>query len=725
MSTIIVIGDRMYIDVLVEVIAGKDQTFTYKLKEGMKVLPGVRVLVPFGRQALEGFVLKNNPNNNFDYEVKEVIKIIDEEPVINKEMMELGKYISKKTLSPLILAYQTMLPAALKARKNTEVNKKYDTYLIITNKIPVLKTDNQRKIYDMVLNGPILKKECTSISAYTVKSLLEKEFIREEKKEVYRINDGHEIIKNDFILNDEQKQVLNKITFDKFQPYLLHGVTGSGKTLVYMKLIEQVLKKEKEAILLVPEISLTPQVVNIFKKEFGSTVAILHSALSAGEKYDEWRKIERKEVSIVIGARSAIFAPFTNLGIIIIDEEHSETYKQENTPKYSAIDVAIKRAKTYNIPIILGSATPSIESYTRAKNKIYTLLEMKNRVNKNMPEIELVDMKEEFKKGNRVFSETLKNNLNEVLKNNQQAIILLNRRGFSTIISCKECGFTHKCPNCDIPLIYHKGLNQMRCHYCNYIVPKLTECPVCKSDSINDFGMGTEKLEELIKKEFQEAKVVRMDFDTTRNKGTHEKIISEFRDEKYNVLVGTQMIAKGLDFPKVTLVGVINGDSSLNIPDFRSAERTFQLLSQISGRAGRADLKGKVIIQGFNMNHYSIVLSSKNNYSQFYNEEMKIRKKLKYPPFYNLCLIKIQGKEFKFLYNEGEKIASYLRKNTSTTVLGPSSGKFPKINNIYSLNIIIKYKDTKEIYEKLNFIRNKYLEVRKIKVDIDLNPFQI
>ena len=715
----------MYIDVLVEVMAGKDQTFTYKIDKNLNIKPGMRVLVPFGRQTLEGFILRENSNKSFDYNIKEIIKIIDEHPVINEEMMNLGKYISKKTLSPLITCYQTMLPSALKARKKNDIKKKYDIYLTVTNKIPILKTDNQKEIYNLILNGPVLKKECTNISTYTVKSLIEKEYIKEEKKEVYRINESSIIEKNNLVPNENQKTVIDQIKLNEFMPYLLHGVTGSGKTLVYIKLIEKILELGKEAILLVPEISLTPQVVNIFKKEFGDTVAILHSALSAGEKYDEWRKIERKEVSIVIGARSAVFAPFTNLGIIIIDEEHSETYKQECTPKYSAIDVAIKRAKTYNIPVVLGSATPSIDSYTRAKANIYKLLEMKSRVNENMPDITLVNMKDEFKKGNRIFSEVLKHKINEKLEKNEQIIILLNRRGFSTTITCKECGFTHKCPNCDIPLIYHKGLNQMKCHYCNYSVPKLKLCPSCHNDSLSSFGMGTEKLEEEIKKEFPLSKTIRMDFDTTRNKGTHAKIIEDFKNEKYNILVGTQMIAKGLDFPKVTLVGVISGDSSLNIPDFRSAERTFQLLSQISGRAGRDKLKGEVIIQGFNMDHYSIVLSKNNDYYNFYKEEMNIRKKLKYPPFYNLCLIKLQSRDFNFVYSEGEKIANYLRNNTNNIVLGPSNGMMPKINNIYYLNIIIKYKNTKEIYEKLLFIKDKYLEVKKMKIEVDLNPFQI
>ena len=479
----------------------------------------------------------------------------------------------------------------------------------------------------------------------------------------------------------------------------------------------------KEAILLVPEISLTPQVVDIFKKHFGKIIAILHSSLSNGEKYDEWRKIEKGEVSIVIGARSAIFAPFTNLGIIIIDEEHSQTYKQENTPRYNVIDVAIKRAKTYNCPLVLGSATPSVESYTRAKTGVYELLEMKNRVNKNLPKVTLIDMKNEFKKGNRVFSEILTAKINDRLEKNEQIIILLNRRGFSTVMTCKECGYTHKCPNCDIPLTYHKSSNSMRCHYCDYRAPKLYECPECHSKNINALGMGTEKLEMLINEKFPLAKTIRMDVDTTQNKGSHERIIGAFRAGEYNVLVGTQMIAKGLDFPNVTLVGVVNGDSSLNIPDFRSAERTYQLLNQIAGRAGRGEKIGEVIIQGFNMNHYSIVSASKHDYWSFYNEEIKIRRKLKYPPYYNLCNIKISGKKYEDVIDEASKIAVYLKKEIpDDIILGPSTANMPKINNIYYVGVIIKFKNTKDIIGAINFVNNKYSTNNKVNVDIDLNP---
>lgn len=718
----------MYAEVLVEIKAkAVDKTFTYKIPDGMELKVGVRVLVPFGRRNLEGFVLNIFDDGNFEYELKNITSVIDEKPVINSEMLRLGKYISKKTLSPLITAYQTMLPSALKAKNGFNINKKYVSYLIVCVENPVLKTDKQKEVFDYIKsNGKVLKKNAVNISAYTVKSLIEKGYIKEVKEEVYRLSDDIEIEKTDFPLTESQSEVISKIDLSNFKPYLLHGVTGSGKTLVYIKLIEKVIEMGKEVILLVPEISLTPQMVNIFKKHFGKVVAILHSGLSDGEKYDEWRKIENKEVSIVIGARSAVFAPFTNLGLIIIDEEHSATYKQENLPKYSAIDVAIWRCKNYNVPLVLGSATPSIESYTRAKTGTYELLEMKRRVNNNLPLVSLVDMKDEFKKGNRIFSSLVISKLTDCLNKGHQAIVLLNRRGFSTVISCKECGFTHKCPNCDIPLTYHKSTNSMKCHYCDYKTYKFLECPECHSKNINSLGMGTEKLEDLINENFMGAKVVRMDVDTTRNKGSHARIINDFKEGKYNVLLGTQMISKGLDFSNVTLVIVINGDSSLNVPDFRSAERTFQLLNQVAGRAGRGDKKGEVIIQGFNMNHYSIVCASTHDYSSFYKEELKIRKTLKYPPYYNLCHIKISGKDYDKVYEEAEKISYYLRKEIpNNIILGPSSSNIPKINNIYYVGIIIKFKNTNEIISALNFVNDKYKTNSKVMVEVDLNPIKL
>lgn len=709
-----------------------DKTFTYliPLKYRDKIKIGIRVLVPFGKQKLEGFVL-NISNDLPEYSLKEVIDIIDLEPVLNSELLELGKYISKKTLCNLITVYQAMLPVALKAKNGKVINKKYDTYVIINNNdFNDIKSNKQLEILNLIKSkNKVLKKEVNDISAYSVKVLIEKGYLKEIKEESYRIKRSD--IEKDIpkVLNDEQLVVKTEIVknLDKFIPFLVHGVTGSGKTEVYMHVIEEVLKKGKQALVLVPEISLTPQFVLQFERRFGSDIAILHSRLSDGEKYDEWRKIIRNEVNIVIGARSAVFAPLNNIGIIIIDEEHTSTYKQDNNPHYSAIDVSLYRARKYNCPVVLGSATPSIESYTRAKTGVYKLLELKNRVNKQMPLVKLVDMKDEMRKGNRVLCEDLITSLNLCLKKDEQAIILLNRRGFSTILTCKSCGYTSKCPNCDIPLTYHKTSNTTRCHYCGYGSSKINICPSCGSREINYFGMGTEKLEQWINENIEGAKTIRMDIDTTSNKGSHEKIINDFKNKKYNILIGTQMIAKGLDFKDVTLVGVVNGDASLNIPDFRSAERTFQLLNQVAGRAGRSEKLGKVIIQGFNINHYSIRYASTHNYHDFYEEEMRIRKDLKYPPYYNLCLIKVSGNDYQKVSDNAIKISNYLKRELEgkIMVLGPTSANIPKINNTYYLNIILKYKKTEYILTPLNFIKDEYKSNRQINLDIYLNPNQI
>ncbi len=716
----------MYLEVLVELKAKNlDKTFTYKTSD-CSVKVGTRVLVPFGRQKLEGFVL-NIHNNKPDYEVKEIISVIDSEPVLNSEMLKLGKYISKKTLCNLISAYQTMLPNALKVKNGRVINKKIVSYIELIDENYITKSLSQNKIIDLLKKDKKVKKsDLNKISSSSVNTLLKNNVIKEIKEEEYRLKNDVEKVIDNKELTIEQKETLDKIKYNQFRPYLIHGVTGSGKTEVYMRAIENVLQLNKEAIVLVPEISLTPQLVNIFKSRFGSKIAILHSGLSDGEKYDEWRKIERKEVSIVIGARSAIFAPFENLGIIIIDEEHSSTYKQENTPKYNAIDIALYRAKNYNIPVILGSATPSIESYTRAKTGIYELCTMKKRVNDNLPNVTLIDMKDEIKKGNRILSRLLRDKINEKISKGEQVIILLNRRGYSTVCTCHSCGFTLKCPRCDIPLTYHKSTNIMRCHYCGYGIKKPDICPECDSKDINFFGMGTEKLEQYIKDEIKDSKVIRMDQDTTSLKGAHERIINDFRQQKYNILIGTQMISKGLDFPNVTLVGVINGDQSLNIPDFRSSERTFQLLNQVAGRAGRSDKSGEVIIQGFNMDQYSIVMASKNDYIGFYNEELRIRKLLKYSPYYNLCLIKVKDKDYEQAYKEASKIVNHIKSKNlkDVIVLGPSSGIIPKINNIYNIQVIIKFKNTNDLMKELIFINERY-RTSKTLVDIDINPIRL
>ena len=716
----------MIVEVLVEIKAWKiDKTFSYHVPSALEkeIAIGKRVLVPFQKRELEGFII--NILDEVTYETKDIIKVIDENPVLNEELLELGKYISKKTLCNLISAYETMLPVALKAKNGTTINKRYQTYLEV-NSIDIKLTPKQLEIVELIKkHGRVLK---SSIKSSVVSTLIKKNVLKEVYEEVYRLNNEEKVVDQKINLTSEQELVFNKIkdSVNQFQPFLLFGVTGSGKTLVYIKIIEYVLHFNKEVIVLVPEISLTPQIVSRFKKKFGNLIAILHSGLSAGEKYDEWRKIERGEVKIVIGARSAIFAPFKNLGLIVIDEEHSDSYKQENNPKYSTIDIALWRAKYHNCCVVLGSATPSIESYVRAKNNIYALLEMKNRYNNNFPDIHLINMRDSIKNGYKIISKELFDAINLRLERHEQTIILLNRRGYATNVTCHDCGYVVKCKYCDIPLTYHKSSNTLRCHYCGYALPLVKTCPVCKSKNIDYFGIGTQRLEEELNHMFK-ARIVRMDVDTTSKKGAHEKIIKDFLEQKYDILLGTQMIAKGLDFPNVTLVGVINGDATLNMPDFRSGERTFQLLNQIAGRSGRATKKGEVFIQAFNTDHYSIVLATKNDYETFAREELLIRKTLKYPPFYNLLIIKVLGKNEENVISECNKCVAYLKNNIkeSVYVLGPAPAYIPKINNIYYYQITLKYKNTKDIINEMHYLNKIYSNNKLVKIEIDFNPIKI
>ena len=717
------VGEIMQANVLVEVnIKYSDSPFTYNIPERLidKIKLGYKVIVPFGNRKVEGFVIEIGDFNT-SYKLKDICDVVGE--ILTPELIDLGKYMSHKTLSSLISCYQTMLPKALKASIKTNINKKYETIVKLIDKNYIGSTDAQKKVLDK-LKISNKKNDLVSISLSAYKTLIKNNIIKEEKKEIYRLDDNTKIDSSRIKLTLDQQNVVDKVikNKNKFIPYLLHGVTGSGKTLVYMNIIDEIIK-EKEVIVLVPEISLTPQFVSIFKKRFGDNVAIMHSGLSDGERYDEYRKIKEGRVSIAIGARSCIFSPFKNLGLIVIDEEHTDTYKQDNNPRYDAIDIALKRGKYNNIPVILGSATPLIESYTRAHLGIYDLLELPNRINKKLPKVELVDMKSEIRKGNKIISSKLRESINACLERNEQTIILLNRRGYSTTVNCTDCGYVIKCPNCDIPLTYHKKHNKMNCHYCDYTTYKAINCPNCKSKNMSSFGLGTERLEEEIKSMFN-VEVLRMDIDTTSRKGSHKKILELFKNKKASILVGTQMIAKGLDFENVTLVGVINGDATLNIPDYRAAERTFDLLNQVAGRSGRGKKDGKVIIQGFNLDHYSIKYAALHDYKGFYNEEIAIRKKLLYPPYIDLTLIKISSKDYNLAYNASIKIKKYLDNNNIKS-LGPSNSNMAKINNKYYIQIILKYKSLKSIYKYLLYIADIYRKNKEINVDIDINPKKI
>lgn len=717
----------MVVGVLVQLSSQNvDRVFDYLVPEHLipSIKVGVRVLVPFGKQNLEGFILEIKTNS--DRELKEIYSILDKDVILNDELLLLGKEIQNTTLSTLISAYQVMLPKALKAKAGVTISKKYQTFYEIKDKEYIPSSLAQRRILELFSETKIIsRKVLLEISSSALSTLLEKGVLSEIKEEDYRMKYD---IKRDTkkVLTKAQQNVVDSVLNDqRHVPFLLFGVTGSGKTEVYMQIIEKVLKKGKTAIILVPEISLTPQMIEHFSNRFGNQIAALHSALSEGEKYDEWRRIARGEANIVIGARSAIFAPLKNIGIIIMDEEHSDSYKQgDKNPRYHARDIAIWRGKYHSCPVLLGSATPSLESMARARKGVYELVTLQERVNgKMLPEVEIIDMNQESKRSSYHITNTLLKNLNDCIKRGDQAILFLNRRGFSTFVTCKNCSEVIRCPNCDITLTYHKSNKMLRCHYCGYAIPLPKECPKCHENSLSDLGVGTEKIEEELHTLLPSIKVLRMDVDTTSKKGAHKKMIDAFRNHEYDILLGTQIVAKGLDFSDVTLVGVINADTSLNIPDFRSSENTYSLLSQVAGRSGRSSKTGKVLIQTFNPDHYAISFVKHHDYLGFYNEEMKIRKRLGYPPFYFLCYLKISGKEADYLFQESLKIKRSLERNLQyTTILGPTTLAVFKVNNIYRYGIILKYKKEDMLYDILLKIQNHYKNNHKIKVDIDFNP---
>ncbi len=717
----------MTVNVLLEIKNMElDKTFTYLVPEQLKskVAVGKRVKVPFGKKTIVGFVMKKSLDQEHDFALKEIIEVIDDQVVLNDELLKLGEYLKTKTLSTLIHCYQTMLPVGAKASIKNVIKGEKPKYLKIKKDVINQKiSEKGQAVLDLFQeNEYISKKEANKISTSAVKTLLKNKIVIEIEEPKLK----KELQRNNFNLTIEQKECLKLILKKQtiFHPFLLHGVTGSGKTEIYLQTAKKVLQEGKSIIVLVPEISLTPQIVERFVNHFGEQVAVFHSGLSPAEKYLEYQKILKGQVKIVVGARSAIFVPLKKIGLIVVDEEHSLTYKQDNMPRYHALDVAIWRGQYHKCPVILASATPSIESYTRAQLGIYTLLEMPKPINQLTKEIEIIDMKDELRKGQRYLSKKLLKNIQQKIEKNEQVILFLNRRGYSTTLVCIDCGAVVKCPHCEISLTYHKQRETLECHYCQYKQKIITKCAVCEKGKLRHFGLGTQKLAEIVINEISGAKVIRMDVDTTRKRGSHAKIIQDFASEKYNILIGTQMISKGLDFLNVTLVGIINGDASLNLPDFRSSERTFQLINQVAGRGGRAEKSGKVILQCFNPDHYSIKYALENNYQKFYDEEIKMRKVLNYPPFVNLTLIKVSAADPKYLFTEATKIANIFAKNKRLEVLGPVKDTVFRVNKRHYANIIIKYQYKADIVYELNYLQQ--LNIKKnLKIDIDINPLRV
>ncbi|NMB08797.1 MAG: primosomal protein N' [Tissierellia bacterium] len=671
--------------------------------------------------------LKNNFNNaNLLKTIKELEKIGLISSSLKIETTIEKKYEKYVSLIDETLSYEEIIEKVGKrSYKQIEVVE----YLLGLEPLPLKK---------------LMKSTNTSLS--TIKAVEKKGLIEIFNKEIYR-NPIKDNIKpyEKHKLSPEQKYCVDTILTsirnkDKDNKFLIHGVTGSGKTEIYLQLVEEMIKLNKDTIVLVPEISLTPQTIDRFVGRFGDNVAVLHSRLSYGERFDQWRKIKEGKVKIVVGARSAVFAPFNNLGLIIIDEEHEATYKSSMNPKYSAISVAEKRCEQLGAYLVKGSATPSIESYYKAKNGSIKLVSLKERINnKKLPEINIIDMRDELTKGNKsIFSEELYYSIEKNLMKKKQTILFLNRRGYSTFVSCRQCGYVVKCNSCDISMTYYMKENKLKCHYCGLAINPPNICPICKSKYIKYFGIGTEKVEDYTKKLFPNARVERMDLDTTSKKGSHESILQDMKDEKIDILIGTQMIGKGLDFENVTLVGVIAADTSLNLPDFRASERTFQLVTQVAGRAGRGETDGKVIVQTYNPDHYSIQSSKKHDYLTFYNKEILLRKEFNYPPFSNIVSITIYGENRNKVIVVSKNIYNALIKEMSINglnniienVIGPNPAPLERIKNNFRFQILIKSPDEymkklKEIIEWVCIINRDELDLTKIKLNIDINPNSI
>ena len=726
-----------------------NRTFDYNIPKDLEelIMIGSSVIVPFGKNSglEEGYVISIKENTA--YSVKNIVEVKHN---LTTKQIELATWMSKKYFCNLTDCIKQMLRPGTKNKdsdKNTQdktINVVYLKKNIDEIKFDIdlgkIKSEKQKKVLQLLeSNDGLTVSEIEMLSGGTraiVKTLEKNGYVEIVEKKVERNPLANkQIVRTENLeLTEEQQIAYNKvkegIIQNKYEEFLLFGITGSGKTEIYLQLIGEVLKQDKTAIVLVPEISLTPQMTDRFIARFGKeTIAILHSKLSIGERYDEWNKIKEKKAKIIIGARSAIFAPTEDIGIIIIDEEHDSSYKSEAVPKYDAKEIARKIAQENKCPLLLGSATPDICTYYKAITNQTTLLKLTQRANNSkLPDVDTVDLKMELANGNRsMISTELYGEIEENLKNKRQTILFLNRRGFSTFIMCRECGYTVKCKNCNISMTYHKTENKLKCHYCGYEENVVTICPQCHSNKIRYFGTGTQRLEQEINKLFPNATTIRMDIDTVTKKNSHEELLNKFRDENIDILIGTQMVVKGHHFPKVTLVGVIAADSSLNIDDYRANERTFQILTQVAGRAGREKLDGKVIVQTYNPDNFSIICAQKQNYEMFYDTEIALRKQLNYPPFYDIILIGFNS----LTENEIKKVAdesyTYLKENLPQdefNVLRPMPSPIDKIQNRFRWRIIIKGNVDNNANQILNdYLKNIYdKNYKNTKISIDINP---
>ena len=693
-----------------------NKIYYYKYTLDKKVSIGSRILVNFHNRISEALIVSFPKTQEID-NLKEVLDVIDEESILTLELLKLGRYMEKKYFVSLMSAYQTMLPKPFKFGTQEKIKDKEIIYYYLSEEDKKL-TLKQQEIVDFLK----LKKEdrLEKFSKSIIKTLVSKNVLKEKKVLLSTIIEEKKDFK-EIYLSDKQKDIYNEIINSKDNKFLLYGVTGSGKTLIYLHLINYYISQGKTALLLVPEISLTIQTMNFFKNYFKENIAILHSYLSDREKYNEYLKIKRKDVSVVIGVRSAIFAPISDIGIVIIDEEHSDTYNEySKNPKYSTKDIAIFRTEYNNAKLVLASATPLVKDYYLAeKNKEYKLLKLLNKYNDLKLDIKIIDLKENKKLS--YFSDELKDKILEKLEKKEQVILFLNRKGYANYVMCASCGEVKKCPNCDISLTYYKKDNILKCSYCEYIEKYVNLCNKCHEEDLNIMGVGTEKIEEELNILFKDYKILRMDMDTTKRKGSYERIIEDFKNYKYDILVGTQMIAKGLDFENVTLVGVINADTSLMIPTYNAIENTYSLLSQVSGRSGRSSKKGEVIIQTYNPDNYAISEVVKQDYESFYQQEIDIRKKLLYPPFSNMLTLKIKSMNIDLVKEHIIKIYKYLKLNLkeTTSILGPNLLNIRKLDKKYECSITLKYNKDENLDKIIKFLKSYYNKDRYVSFDIE------
>ena len=731
-----------------------NRTFDYNIPQELEelVMIGSTVLVPFGKTAKgkeanleEGYVV--NIKEKTTYEVKDIVQIKHN---LTESQIELAKWMANRYFCNVSDCIKQMLTPGTKGKQeNNKVQDKKIQVVYLKKEIEeiefeisenIIKSEKQKKILQFLKNNegatvPEIEM-FTSGTRAIVKTLEKNGYIEIVEKKVERNpleNKNLEKTENLKLTLEQQNafdQITNKMEIEQYEEFLIHGVTGSGKTEIYLQLIGKALEQNKTAIVLVPEISLTPQMIDRFISRFNKEeIAVLHSKLSIGERYDEWNKIKAGNAKIVIGARSAIFAPLENIGVIIIDEEHDSSYKSEAVPKYDAKEIAKKIAKENNCPLVLGSATPDLNTYYKAKQGNIKLLELTKRANNSdLPTVQIVDLKAELANGNRsMLSYLLHDAIEKNLEEKRQTILFLNRRGFSTFIMCRECGYTVKCKNCNISLTYHQYENKLKCHYCGYEQNVVTVCPECHSTKIRYFGTGTQRLEQEINKVFPNATTIRMDKDTVTKKNSHEDILNKFRDENIDILIGTQMIVKGHHFPNVTLVGVVAADSSLNIDDYRANERTFQILTQVAGRAGREKLKGQVIIQTYNPDNFAIQCAKNQDYKEFYQTEIALRQQLMYPPFKDIILINFNGLSENEIKKVSLEVYKYLMENLNLDefkVMKPMPSPIDRIQNHIRWRMIVKGNITPEA----NYVFNNCLKLiynknyKNTRVTIDVNP---